>query len=356
MTNYLATATKKTTVAKAKREPVRQTVEGLQHYAAFVAVEKGIAALKESDAAAIKSELEQQFIEAGCDMGRTPENFHGIEGLATASLQLRRKTIKSPLDAMQVRAMAAHKVPVKHIAATFQIAEKYMDDMAILDKLNKALSKAGLPEDLFEQNSEERYVVTDETIDAIFKKGVKVAQKLLPMAAIVTVSTQWNGSFSQALDETYNELDTYEVEAKTIEAKPVAAVTAEPKVQHLPAAQKSVAAAKAKPVQKAVTTVAAAKTVKASKVVPVGALTKAQEKKAVAEGYRPDRVKGSRSATFAKGTWVWANATDGAYVAQIVANGGNTAKVRWIDTQNTAVVDLDQIIPVKVPVVENVAA
>ena len=351
MTNYLATATKKTSVAKAKREPNRQTVEGLQHYAAFVAIEKGIAALKDADAAAIKGELEQQFIEAGCDLGRTPENFHGIEGMATASLQLRRKTIKSPLDAMQVRAMAAHKVPVKRIAATFQIAEKYMDDMAILDKLNKALAKAGLPTDLFEQNNEERHVVTDETIDAIFKRGTKVAQKLIPMAAIVTVSTQWNGSFAQALDETYNELDAYEVEAKTIEAAPVKAVTAEPKVQHLPAAQKSVAAAKAKPVQKAVTVVAAAKPAKGGAF----GLTKAQEKKAVAEGYHADRVRGSRSAKFAKGTWVWANATDGAYVAQIVACGGATAKVRWIDTPNTAVIDLDQIIAVTVPVKELVA-
>lgn len=331
MDDYLAAAAAKTN---------RKEVVGLHYYAAFVAVEKAIATMRETDAALIKAELEQQFIAAGCEVRGIPENFHGIEGEGTASLQLRRKTINSPLSISQMLAMKRHDIPMRHVKATFQIAEKYMDDMAILEKLNTALTAAGLPTDLFDQNDEERFIVTDETIDAIFKKGAKVAQKLIPMAANITMVTQWNAPFALALKDTFTELKALEPAAKTIEAKPV---KAEIKV----AAVKAVSSAKVKPVKPELKVAAPA---------PYGKLTKPEERKAVAEGYRWDKVKGERSAKFKKEQWVWANSVDGAYVGQVIACGSVSTKVRWIDTTRTAVVENDQIVPVTVKVVEKVAA
>lgn len=316
-------------------------VEGLESYTAFDVVGKAAGALKDADGVALKPELIAGFIAEGCELGKQPENYHGKEGAAEASIQMRRKTVKSPLDALQLKAienakvkdakgrLVAANIPVQKINATFEVNEKYMGNIKMMETLNALLADSEFPEDLFVQNSEERHVVTDETITAIFKTGDEdLAAKLIPMVAQITIVPKWKGDFADALKLSLKSLQNYEGEGGEV-VKAVAGTKAAPKVQHL-----NVAKAAAKPAQITVTK-SAAKPVAASKAKPVKLNIKPRIAKAkVVTEDLPDRIvmiKGSASQTFKKGDLVWANFGDGyAYQARVLGAGNATAKIKYL--------------------------
>lgn len=186
-TKKVATATK----AKAKTKLEVQT-PGLQDYAAIDAAIKALTALKETTGAAIKSQMLDQFVELGAATKTRPESYTGIEGEATASLELRARASSSALSVDEVELLTEKGIPTQVVTATvetFIINPAYAEDPAVLAKIEKALkSVKGIPEDLFlKQDGQSKTVLAENALDAVFKHDEDTIADLLSITSVMAI-------------------------------------------------------------------------------------------------------------------------------------------------------------------------
>ena len=149
-------------------------LQGLEDVAVLDTLIKTLSALKDTLREPVTEQMREQFIGGA-------ENFDGVEGLATASAQLRKRSVKSALTPDEVQLLIAAKVPVgeaETVPERYIINPAYADNSAMLKKVSDALSKVpGMANDFIQfQAGVKDKVVTDETFDAVMKDSKKAAQ------------------------------------------------------------------------------------------------------------------------------------------------------------------------------------
>jgi len=159
------------TKAKAKADGVE--IKGLEDYSLIDALLKSLGAVKDTLAVAIKDESRELFVSVK-DKKR-PANLKGFDGAATASIQLQKRSTRSPLSADEVTLLIERGIPydtVEARAETFVINPAYANDGALLGKIDKALKGVkGLPEDfILKQEGVTSHVVSDESILTMYAK------------------------------------------------------------------------------------------------------------------------------------------------------------------------------------------
>lgn len=185
----VAPAEKKTKASK--RDVV--SIKGLETYAAIDAAIKALSSLKELHGQQIDQSVISHFVTVGAKRASRPENFTGTDNEATASCEMRKRSIRSPLSSFDLAILADHKIPVEtHEVGveTFIINPAYAGDEALLGKVEKALNKVpGIPEDfIMQQNSVKTSVVSDETVKAVFATGdAKKIEILLPLVTSIAL-------------------------------------------------------------------------------------------------------------------------------------------------------------------------
>jgi hypothetical protein len=185
--NLFEQAAPATTKGKAKAKTNSVPVEGLEMVASLKVVQEAVSALSEVFEGEVKVYMNETFVEQGASLHRRPENFHGEEGEADASLQMRKRMTTSKLGEDEVTALTDHGIPFATVAGSFQINPKYVEDAALMKKINSALVKvAGIPDDFFEAVPG-KSVVTDETVDTLFQKSRTVIAALLPMVTTLGI-------------------------------------------------------------------------------------------------------------------------------------------------------------------------
>lgn len=165
-------------VVKAAKAPKAGKVEvkmvGLQSLAEVDALIDALSALKTTLAAEVKSAAFEHFISVAD--GKRPDNFRGVEGIASASIELRKRSTTSPLGEAELALLAEHDIPAEKLVATqkmFGIDPKYTGDTALLDVVSAAL-EGKVPEDfIVVQEERSKTVVTDETLRVAFSKNVR---------------------------------------------------------------------------------------------------------------------------------------------------------------------------------------
>ena len=187
-------STKKVAAPKGKAKAAKTQVEtaGLEHYAAIVAAEKALGALKTTTGEAIKSQMFDQFVEMGVAKGGRPDSYTGVEGSATASLELRARSSTSALSSDEVELLTEKGIPTQEIVATvetFIINPAYAEDASLLQKIEKALkSVKGIPEDLFlKQDGTSKTVLAEGALDAVFKHDADTIADLLPVTSVLAI-------------------------------------------------------------------------------------------------------------------------------------------------------------------------
>ena len=163
------TATKK---PKAGKDKEQLQLSGIEDLAVIDAVIKQAEAI----AATLKAKLnDTTFDHFASKVGQPdrPSSFEGIDGNATASLEIRKRSANSVLSADEVAVLAAegitaHEEVIKPFL--FHINEKYAGDTALLGKVEAAL--AGIvPDDFIQQQVEiKKYVVSDAMLDELFRR------------------------------------------------------------------------------------------------------------------------------------------------------------------------------------------
>lgn len=162
---------------KGKAEKKQIPIEGLEAYAQIDSAIKALEALKASYEPQVKGlAFNEMLLLAG---NSKPESFVGVDGIATGSMEFRKRGTNSPLkDEEHELLLRAGIVPHKEVICQelFAINPKYAADNALLGKVEKALAKV-VPEDFIVQQAEKsKMVVTDANVDEVFAARPKLAK------------------------------------------------------------------------------------------------------------------------------------------------------------------------------------
>lgn len=163
---------------KGKSKKVEVTVAKLEAYARVKASIKALEGVSSSLEGEIKEFGFSWYVEKGAATGIRPENFRGVEGLASGSIELKSRGGNSALSEDEVKSLKLAGVPFENkvsVVAMFGINPKYMEDMELLGKVQAALEKI-VPEDfIVKQEAVSKNYATDETIAKAFENLNKTA-------------------------------------------------------------------------------------------------------------------------------------------------------------------------------------
>lgn len=179
----IAAAPKKTS-AKSKTEI---EIAGIEHLAMIDALQKTLDTVRGTLEAEIKTAAAERFAAHIQETGQRPDNFTGVEGGATASIQFRRKSSAYALSEEAVALLRDSGIePEKQIATPqlFAINPTYAGDEALLAKVEKALAKI-VPDDFIVVQAEtSKLVATEETLNTAISKRCSPAV----IGALTTIS------------------------------------------------------------------------------------------------------------------------------------------------------------------------
>jgi hypothetical protein len=106
--------------------------------------------------------------------GTRPSSFEGLDGVATCSVEMRKRGTNSALSDDEVKTLRKAGIePFSQVITQelFAINPKYAENSELLGKVEKALGKI-VPEDfIVKQEGVSKFVVSDEMLDTAFKQA-----------------------------------------------------------------------------------------------------------------------------------------------------------------------------------------
>lgn len=168
----------KPATAKAKADKKELPVANLQKVAEIKALMQTLESTLKTLETEVKDAGFAMFLEMDT-VGR-PESFRGIDGMAAASVEMRKRGTNSPLNEDEAKVLRELGIePYEQVVTRelFAINPAYAEDTKLMERVEKALEKVvGLPSDFIVlQAGVKKLVVTDEMADAAYKSRNKVA-------------------------------------------------------------------------------------------------------------------------------------------------------------------------------------
>lgn len=162
--------TKTKTKGKAKREVEIAGLEDLAQVQALIASLEAVAKTLASD---VKDKAVDEFVREGMAINRRPDNWRGVDGVGSASVELRKRSTRSKLTAAEQEQLTAAGISFGEAVTTeerFVINPAYMNDQALLEKASNAMSKVkGMPEDFITLQAKQSHsVATEATLNEVF--------------------------------------------------------------------------------------------------------------------------------------------------------------------------------------------
>ena len=205
-TNSKAVAPKETAAKKAKA--VEINITGMERVAAIDALMKALTTLKETEQATVKSLVKNEFVTTGCAIKRRPANFRGVEGLGSASGELRSRSSASALSAEEQVLFLEQGLPMNKIDGVeecYRINPTYFENQDLLCRVSKAIEKVkDIPDDFIElQTGVSRTVVGDDAFDVLYGKPEATVRQMLEMVGIIVLKPKFaDGNLNKALEIT----------------------------------------------------------------------------------------------------------------------------------------------------------
>lgn len=180
-----AKSIEKAPTAKAKPEKKEIPLAKLQQLCEIKALMQTLEGACKSLESEVKLAGFEEFIKMDT-VGR-PESFRGTDGMASASVEMRKRGTNSALNEDEVKLLREHGIEPFSQEVTkqlFAINPKYAEDENLLAKVEKALAKI-VPEDfIVQQEGVNKYVVTDEMLDLAFKKRDRTVLEITTCMAL----------------------------------------------------------------------------------------------------------------------------------------------------------------------------
>jgi hypothetical protein len=223
------TLEKPAVATKADKETI--ALPGLEEYAKLDALGKAITSVQKTLGATLKDEtLSDVFYGKIRKSGELPESLIGKDGIATASLECRKRGTNQPLSDEEVKVLLASGVPVKDEVITqelFGINPVYTGDIKLLEKISKLLD-GKVPADLFvKQERVVKKVVTEDTLKVACELKEKLPRNVFSLITVLAIKpTLAETNIGSIIDD-----------VKELVVDESAAIKAEPKAK--PAAKKA---------------------------------------------------------------------------------------------------------------------
>lgn len=178
-----AVTAKPTAAAKKTKQEIQ--ISGIQQLAEMHALMASLKAASDTLAGEIKEKGFGEFLTMTGSV--RPESFKGIDGMASCSVEMRKRGTNSALNEAEVEVLKSLGLqPFTQVVTTemYGINPAYAGDEALMNKVSKALEKL-VPEDFFVlQEGVSKQVVDDAMCDAAFK--MPVGDKRAEAVRIVT--------------------------------------------------------------------------------------------------------------------------------------------------------------------------
>jgi hypothetical protein len=195
--------------AQSKSKAVEVNIKGLQNLTCLRAVIAALEAVAVEEDRLVKEQMDDHFPAAGHKLLRQPENFKGVEGIASASCQLRANS--SALTPDNITLCNTHKIEVEvdtKVAETFIFEPTYANDPAFLLKMETLLGPQllALQDErgpiVKKQEGSSKTKITEAGRNAIFTKSIDVIRELMPIAftKAVRVKLETGGDLKPAID------------------------------------------------------------------------------------------------------------------------------------------------------------
>jgi len=178
----------------------------LELFASVRAVQKALDGLVEGIEEEIKDDVAGEFITLGLREGKRPENFRGLDGFASASCELRKRSSRSNLSTEELKLLVDNGISYETVhdtEETFKINPAYFNDSKLLEKVAKALESVdGLPSDfIVHEEGKTRHTVAEQSLDQVFQvQNAKIAAQLLNVVGTLALKPKLDsGSIADAM-------------------------------------------------------------------------------------------------------------------------------------------------------------
>lgn len=215
-----------------KREVV---IKGLETLAALGALQKSIESLILTTEDEVKNQMAVDFAKQGAILHKRPDSFRGLEKLASASCELRKRSISSGLNEEEQEFLTSKGIKFGEnvsVEECFLINPKYSGDMKLLEKVSKLL-ESKVPEDFIQhQDKVSKYVITDDAIESVFKMKESDIMMLMPIVGTLAVKPKMENQDMDYILETVRKAGLNlltEAQEKEMEAAKKAKKTTVPK-------------------------------------------------------------------------------------------------------------------------------
>lgn len=189
------TLAKPATAAK-KAERLQIEISDIEKIAVIEAAIKTMTSTAEALKESVKEAGFQKFIAMATET--RPDSFTGIDGKATASVEMRKRGTNSALNEDECNVLRQNGIQPFEQQVTpelFAINPKYATDAALIAKVEKALARI-VPEDFFvHQEGVSKMVVSDEMLDEAFKKR---NEEVLRIVTCMALKPKLNQEYDQA--------------------------------------------------------------------------------------------------------------------------------------------------------------
>jgi hypothetical protein len=176
MSLFKAATSKAKPDVKAKPNAKKEfPLAGLEEFAELVAMQQALAGLIASKGEVLKNTGYAKFIELSRQAdGAVPASWVGVDGVATCSMEARKRGTNSPLSVDEIAILKqANITPATEVIVgqLFGINPAYAGDAALLERVSDAIS-GFVPEDfIIVQNEKSKQVVSIENQAAAWKTG-----------------------------------------------------------------------------------------------------------------------------------------------------------------------------------------
>lgn len=190
-TNAKAVAPMKSASKKSDKSEVK--LAGLEQLTQIDALIKALTAAKTTIEGDVKSAAFDHFFNEAQATAKRPDNFRGVEGDATASIEMRKRSTASALSDEEVALFESHGLVVEKAVSVqqlFGINPIHATNTKLLEKVEAALDGI-VPEDfIVVQEEKSKNVVGEATMEKAF--AIKAPREIIEAITVMAIKPKLN--------------------------------------------------------------------------------------------------------------------------------------------------------------------
>ena len=184
--------------ASKKSDKSEVPLAGLEQLAQIDTLIKALTAAKTTLEADVKSAAFDHFFNEAQATAKRPDNFRGVEGDATASIEMRKRSTASALSDEEVSLFEQHGLAVEKVVSVqqlFGINPSYASNDEVMEKVSNALEdlikRGSIPADIIVvQEEKSKNVVGEATIEKAF--SIKAPREIIEAISVMAIKSKLN--------------------------------------------------------------------------------------------------------------------------------------------------------------------